>query len=141
MKHQNTVALMSRIVEKAHRFIIEELETRGIQGLVTSHGAILSFLFHQNDTTMKELADKVHRSKPTVTVLVDKLVTLGYVLKEKSDSDSRVSYIRLTPKGRAFQKDFDDISQALNARVLKGISEKEIEDCGILLEKMLHNLL
>jgi DNA-binding MarR family transcriptional regulator len=140
MKHQNTVALMSRISEKAHRFIVQELEARGIQGLVPSHGGILSFLFHHDDITMKELADKVHRSKPTVTVLVDKLVALGYVLKEKSDSDSRVSYIRLTSKGRAFQKDFDEISQALNAHVSKGISEQEMKSCGRVLEKILHNL-
>lgn len=47
---------------------------------------------------MKELAEKIFRKKPTVTVLVDKLVTLGYVIKEKSKADSRVTFIKLTEK-------------------------------------------
>jgi DNA-binding Lrp family transcriptional regulator len=66
---------------------------------------------------MKDLADKIHRTKPTVTVLVDKLVELGYVTKEKSYEDSRVTYISLTEKGAALKPVFTEISDTLNALV------------------------
>lgn len=140
MKPRITIARISKIADKAHRFIIQELEKRGIYGIVPSHGGILSFLYSHDDITMKELAEKIHRSKPTVTVLVDKLVALGYVLKEKSDTDSRVTYIRLTEQGKAFQKDFQEISQNLNERVFQGISEVEMNMVDPILEKIMHNL-
>lgn len=140
MKPRITIARISRISDKAHRFIIQELEKRGIYGIVPSHGGILSFLYIHENITMKELAEKIHRSKPTVTVLVDKLVALGYVLKEKSDADSRVTYIRLTEQGKSFQKDFQEISQSLNERVFQGISETEINMVDPILEKIMHNL-
>lgn len=141
MKPRNTIALMSKITDKAHRFIIQELEKKGIYGMVPSHGGILAFLFIQKNITMKELAEKIHRSKPTVTVLVDKLVSLGYVIKEKSDTDSRVTYIRLTEKGIAFQTDFQEISQSLNTKVFRGISKEQIAMVDPILEKIIHNLL
>ena len=140
MKPRITIARISKIADKAHRFIIQELEKRGIYGIVPSHGGILSFLYSHDDITMKELAEKIHRSKPTVTVLVDKLVALGYVLKEKSDTDSRVTYIRLTEQGKAFQKDFQEISQNLNEKVFQGISEAEMNMVDPILEKIMHNL-
>lgn len=140
MKPRITIARISRISDKAHRFIIQELEKRGIYGIVPSHGGILSFLYSHENMTMKELAEKIHRSKPTVTVLVDKLVALGYVLKEKSDADSRVTYIRLTEQGKAFQKDFQEISQSLNEKIFQGISETEMNVVDPILEKIMHNL-
>ena len=140
MKPRITIARISKIADKAHRFIIQELEKRDIYGIVPSHGGILSFLYSHDDITMKELAEKIHRSKPTVTVLVDKLVALGYVLKEKSDTDSRVTYIRLTEQGKAFQKDFQEISQNLNDKVFQGISEAEMNMVDPILEKIMHNL-
>lgn len=140
MKPRITIARISKIADKAHRFIIQELEKRGIYGIVPSHGGILSFLYSHDDITMKELAEKIHRSKPTVTVLVDKLVALGYVLKEKSDTDSRVTYIRLTEQGKAFQKDFQEISQNLNDKVFQGILEAEMNMVDPILEKIMHNL-
>lgn len=141
MKPRITIARISRISDKANRFIIQELEKRGIYGIVPSHGGILSFLYSHENITMKELAEKIHRSKPTVTVLVDKLVALGYVLKEKSDADSRVTYIRLTEQSKAFQKDFQEISQCLSHKVFQGVSEEQMNMVDPILEKIMHNLM
>lgn len=127
MKKKNVIALASRITEKAHRLIIRELEARGIYGIVPSHGGILVQLFTGEKYTMKELAEKIHRTKPTVTVLVDKLAVLGYVKKEKSREDSRVTFIRLTEKGLALKPSFIEISERVNAIVYKDLSEEETE--------------
>ncbi len=140
MKLRKTVAMISRISDKTNRFIIKELEKKGIRGIVPSHGGILMVLFSYKQITMKELAQKIHRSKPTVTILVDKLTKFGYVYKQKSDTDSRVTYITLSEKGRAFQKDFEAISQSLNNKVFQGLSEEEIDTVEPILEKILKNL-
>ena len=69
---------------------------------------------------MKELAEKIHRTKPTVTVLIDKLVDLGYVVKEKSTEDCRVTFVGLTEKGLGLKPGFREISERLMAVVYKG---------------------
>lgn len=127
MRRGNAVALISQIREKANRFIVRELEARGIHGIVPSHGDIFSVLFRTKRSTMTELAIAIHRTKPTVTVLVEKLVDLGYLLKEKSDTDNRVTYIRLTQAGEELKPHFKEISAVLNGMVYRGLSKEEAE--------------
>lgn len=141
MKKNNAVALTSRISECAHRFIVKELEKEGICGIVPSHGGILYMLFRGEKYTMKDLADKIHRTKPTVTVLVNKLEEYGYVAREKCTEDNRVTYIALTDKGRELEPIFHEISQRLNDKVYHGLTETEAEQLEGLLEKVNKNLM
>jgi len=140
MKQGNIISLISRITEKAHKLIVRELEAHGIDGIVPSHGDILVHLLTGEKYTMKDLAEKIHRTKPTVTVLVDKLVDLGYVTKEKSHEDSRVTFITLTEKGLALQPSFTAISKHLNDVVYKDLSDEQAEYIEEMLEKINRNL-
>ncbi len=137
---KNVVALVSRITEKAHKLIVRELEARGVDGIVPSHGGILGNLFTGERYTMKDLAEKIHRTKPTVTVLIDKLVGLGYVTKEKSREDSRVTFIRLTEKGLELKPIFIEVSERMNTIVYKDLSEEEANYLEATLEKIKRNL-
>lgn len=140
MRRNNAIALSSRITEKAHKLIVQELECHGIHGIVPSHGGILSLLFSGEKFTMKDLAEKIHRTKPTVTVLVDKLVQLDYVTKVKSSNDSRVTYIALTEKGVSLKPVFAEISDKLNSIVYEDVSEADAEYLEKLLGKINRNL-
>ncbi|MFZ5645686.1 MAG: MarR family winged helix-turn-helix transcriptional regulator [Bacillota bacterium] len=136
MKQGNALALISRIREKANKYIVRELESHGVKGIVPSHGDILVILFQGEKYTMKELADKIHRTKPTVTVLIEKLVDYGFVQKEKSYTDSRATYIKLTKKGIELKPIFDDISEKLNTILYGDLSDEETE----VIEKILHKV-
>lgn len=139
MKDNNIIALASRLTEKAHKLIIRELEARGIEGIVPSHGGILVQLFTGETYTMKELAEKIHRTKPTVTVLVDKLVSLGYVTKEKCSEDSRNTWIRLTKSGEELRPSFIEISAVVNSIVYQDMTEEEAEHIEGGLKKIISN--
>jgi DNA-binding MarR family transcriptional regulator len=136
MKTGNELALISRIRKKANRVVVRELESRGIKGIVPSHGDILVSLFHGEKWTMKELADRINRTKPTVTVLIGKLVAYGFVEREKSDTDSRVTYVKLTRKGVELKPFFDDISESINAALYGGLADGEAEVFEALLNKV-----
>lgn len=86
---------------------------------------------------MKDIAYKIHRTKPTVTVLVDKLEKLGFVKREKSNTDNRITYIIPTQKAEEFRPAFEKISEDLNNLLYKNLSEEEAEILDRLLEKML----
>lgn len=131
------LSLVSKIHEKGNRFIIEELKNNGAEGLVPSHGDILVCLYKNSKMTMKDIANCIHRTKPTVTVLVDKLEKLGYLKREVSNEDSRCTYIVLTQKGEDFQTTFEKISKNLNEMLNKNLSPEESE----LMEKLLRKVL
>jgi len=133
---RNLLALVSKIHDKGNRFIIEELKKYGADGLVPSHGDILVCLYEQDKMTMKDIADKIHRTRPTVTVLVDKLEKLGYIKREISQEDSRYTYIVLTKKGQDFKPIFEKISENLNNMLYKNLSEEESDILENLLQKI-----
>jgi DNA-binding MarR family transcriptional regulator len=72
--------------------------------------------------------------------LVNKLVALGLVKKEESEEDARVSYVRLTDKGRGFQDVFYNISLHLVARLFQGFSDNEQKQLENLLGRVLENM-
>lgn len=130
------LSLISKIHEKGNRFIIDELKNNGAEGLVPSHGDILVCLYKNGKMTMKDIADCIHRTKPTVTVLVDKLEKLGYLKREASDKDCRYTNIVLTQKGEDFKPTFEKISKDLNEMLLKNLSESEALQLEELLRKV-----
>ncbi len=131
------LSLVSKIHEKGNRFIIEKLKNNGAEGLAPSHGDILVCLYKNGKMTMKDIANCIHRTKPTVTVLVDKLEKLGYLKREASVEDSRSTNIVLTQKGEDFKVIFEKISKELNKMLYKNLSPEESE----LLEKLLKKIL
>lgn len=131
------LSLVSKIHEKGNRFIIEELKNNGAKGLVPSHGDILVCLYKNGKMTMKDIANSIHRTKPTVTVLVNKLEKLGYIKREASDEDNRSTNIVLTQKGEDFKVIFEKISNELNKMLYKNLSPEESE----LIEKLLRKVL
>jgi DNA-binding MarR family transcriptional regulator len=86
-----------------------------------------------------EISAKIGRSKSTVTELINKLESSGYVTKINCRDDGRCVYVKLTDKGKAIQKDFEAISKKLMDRAYKGFSEEEKERLVKGLEKMRNN--
>jgi DNA-binding MarR family transcriptional regulator len=139
-KKNGVIALIGNLREGYNRFLEKELKARGIEGIVGSHGSILAGLYH-NDGRMKvlELAKTIGRSKSTVTELVNKLENLGYVEKSTCCIDGRCTYVMLTKKGLAVQKDFEKISKKLIETAYSGFTEEEKAAFISSLEKMRKN--
>ena len=139
VKPEGVVALIAQIREKVNRFILQELDYHGIQGLAPSHGDILATLFQETVLPMGELARMIDRDKSTVTTLVDKLIALDYVEKVKDDPDSRVTLVKLTEQGKALKPDFEEISARLLSKVYEGISAEEQQGLVALLSRIRNN--
>lgn len=132
---------IGRIREKANALIEKELQQRGLKGIVPAHGVVLSFLLRQSrPVAIKAVVENVRRVKSTVTVMIDTLVKHGYLRKLPCETDSRVTYVELTPKGRRIQKDFEEISQTLLRRLYGDMSEKDREQLVRQLDRIEANL-
>ena len=133
--------MISRIRERAYSLIGAELEKAGIRGIVPSHGSILITLYREDrPLAMKEIAERIGKTQPTVTVLVEKLIEHGFVTREKDSRDARRHFVQLTDRGREFKNTFFEISNCVNERLFAGFSNLEQELLEKLLQKMLDNL-
>lgn len=133
----NTASLTGKIRDNVNNMIIKELKYYGIEGVAPSHGDILMCLYKVDTLSVKEIAKEIHRTQPTVTVLIDKLQRLGYVRRVRSREDNRVSLISLTESGIELETIFREISSKLNKRIYGDLEESEKEQLEYLLEKVL----
>ena len=133
----NLGQLLSRAHERSRRWLADRLAEAGLEGLAPSHGDVLACLFDRGEATMHELAAFARRTKPTTTVLVDKLAALGYVERAKSGEDARSVVVRLTPAGEALRPAFRAISRRFRAFLYDGLTREESETLERLLEKSL----
>lgn len=140
MKDKYIVYFMSRTKNKMLRFIEEQLQENGLDELIPSHGNILTALYENHGKlTMKKIAEIIGKDKSTITPLVNKLVELSYITKEKSQLDKRVTYIILTNKGKQMQEKFSNISNEVYRTAYKGFSAEEKEVFLELLKKLNNN--
>lgn len=140
-KYKNySISYISTTRKKYQNFLEKELKEHDIQNIVPSHGSILSVLYQNNGKlTMKEIAKLIRRDKSTVTSLCNKLVSFGYIKKEKCEKDKRVTYISLTQKGIEIRPKFEEISKKLIDTAYKGFTKEEEEMFFYLLNKLKKN--
>lgn len=140
MPKYNAIALIARIRDHINKQIVQELEKHNVTGIVPSHGDILMFLYREDVLSIKMLAERVHRTQPTVTVLVNKLEKLGYVERSKSAEDSRVTMIRLTEQGRQLEPVFHQVSQQINGMVYGHLTDDQADQLESLLTGIVSKL-
>lgn len=134
---RNLGHLLAVAHECADRWLVAELAAAGLKGLAPSHGDVLALLFRKGEATMHEIAAFARRTKPTTTILVDKLEALGYVARVPSTTDARSVVVRLTPEGAALRPAFDAISRRFVRFLYAGLSREEAETLERLLGKTL----
>jgi DNA-binding MarR family transcriptional regulator len=132
-KTQQIIRHIGGIHDSIHHFISGYFAECEKECLVPSHGELLTALFSGREFTMGDLAREIRKTKPTVTVLVEKLARCGYVTRERDVRDGRVSYIRLTDKGWSLKPVLEEILSSLEKRFFSGFTVQEKNN----LEKML----
>lgn len=139
MKMDNTFALIGKIYSGMGTLLVQELKKAEVDGIVSSHGAILMELFFQSELPMNVLAEKIGKMPQTVTSLVKKLVDMGYLETRKSESDRRTTMVLLTDKGRDLQPVFYSISEKLYDTQYMGMTAEEIQELRRLLMMVIEN--
>ena len=129
------ISVIAKIREEANLFIEKELRMRSIEGILPAHGPVLHFLFRQTTPVpIKNVVEDVGRVKSTVTGILKTLERYGYIQKFPDSTDSRITLVALSGKGKALQKDFHEISSKLLDTVY---SDMPIEDRSSLMTQLL----
>ncbi len=135
MKMRSILAASARLHEGANRLLVQEMAARGLGDLPASCGDILRVLFRTEGLTLAALAARIGRTKSTASVMVERLEKLGYVQKVRSPEDARAVVLSLSPAGRALESEVKAISEVVNERICRGLSEAEADALELLLER------
>jgi DNA-binding MarR family transcriptional regulator len=88
----------SLAMTKAYKPILEKL------GLTYPQYLAMLVLWESDDITVKDIATRLNLDSATVTPLLKRLETQGYIERVRGVSDERLVYIRLTKLGAALKR-------------------------------------
>lgn len=123
-------AYMGRMEEEAkEQYNFKELTLTQMHYLET-----ISALVNPNLT---ELAAAMKLTKPTITVLVDKLIEKELVRKVQSDADRRNTHLHLTERGKLINQMHEYAHRRMAEEIEKKINGEEVVQLARLLEKIM----
>ncbi|CAG4900989.1 MarR family winged helix-turn-helix transcriptional regulator [Paraburkholderia gardini] len=88
----------SLAMTKAYKPILEKL------GLTYPQYLTMLVLWESDNITVKDIASRLNLDSATVTPLLKRLETQGYIERARGVSDERLVYIRLTKAGAALKR-------------------------------------
>jgi MarR family transcriptional regulator, transcriptional regulator for hemolysin len=91
--------------------------------------------------TQQELANKLLTDKVQVVRIIDYLSVNGYVERIQNSSDRRKYELTITEKAKLIIPDIRKAFHNMGAIALNGLSEKQIEDLYMMLNRIENNLL
>lgn len=105
-------------------------------GLSFAQWRLLFLLTQEDELSAAELARAAEVTPPTVTVMLDQLVSAGIVERARSETDRRVINNRFTPEGRvAWEAKERELTEKWN-RALVGLSDEEISAAARVLGRL-----
>ena len=140
MKQQRQAGfLMAKIRQVGERLFERMLNDEGIE-ISTAQGRIMFALWKKDSVPINELAKKTQLKKSTLTSMLDRLETMGYIKRERSTKDRRIILIQRTQKDRDMESKYVELSQKITKLYYHNFTDKEIDQFENALAKLLENL-
>ena len=102
--------------------------------------SVLYHLWKQDGVSQQELGGATFRDKPSITRLVDNLEKQKLVRRVPAPDDRRMNLIFLSETAGGLRDQTMDLANQTLNEALTGVSEKEIELCKSVLQKVYDNL-
>ncbi|NUU78412.1 MarR family winged helix-turn-helix transcriptional regulator [Paenibacillus xylanilyticus] len=137
-QNERLLAQLSELVKlqryKVHEKLVNHPE------LYPGQPPLLFQLDREDGQTQKSLAEQLRRAPATVTVMLKRMETAGYVRREADPNDLRSLRVYLTDQGRAALKDLREAFQALELQAQEGFTPEETQLMSALAQRMIQNL-
>ncbi len=105
-------------------------------GLTGPQLTVIKLLETFGDLSLSSLSERIRAQNSTVTGIIDRMEREGLVSRERSTSDRRVVYIRLTPKGSDLAKSIAVEPMEIMRGVLGALNREDSRDLLRILGKL-----
>ena len=117
---------VSTSIKKANRLLIKKANQLLKEHNIThAYASFLLELYRQDGLTQAELHKRIGIEQPTAVRTLDRMERDGFIHREQKLEDRRAVRIKLTDKGKGYQKILQDCVQELNELALRGIDKQE----------------
>jgi DNA-binding MarR family transcriptional regulator len=109
---------------------------RVAEGLSHPHIMVMRMLEDHERQSVSAIGDRQFISRPQMTHIVDKLVSLGMVERTIDEDDRRVINLVLTDTGRRIMRQCDAVIGQSIKQSLSALEDKDIEEMSAALSKL-----
>lgn len=118
---------VAMLIKEINSLVTHNIESGLLDsGLTHQQIMVIKLIAHKNEITISELCEEMALTKGTVSGIVSRLETAGYVEKLKNDGDKRATYVVFSDKGKEFAKDYRDIMNNSFKHVFRNFNKKEM---------------
>lgn len=132
--------LIAKIHQVSGRIFADKLKEHQIDEINPSQGRILFALWQKDGIPIQELGERTSLEKSTLTSMLDRLESIGYLRRVPSPDDRRKILIFLTEKNKTMKERYEKVSNEMVELFYGGFSEDEIQHFEEDLRKILANL-
>lgn len=98
-------------VVRAYRPLLDDLD------LTYSQYLVMMVLWEQDGASVKDVGSRLHLDSGTLTPLLKRLETKGYVVRGRSETDERVRVLNLTQSGQALKQTAQTVPNAMKCKI------------------------
>ncbi|MFI5275611.1 MAG: MarR family winged helix-turn-helix transcriptional regulator [Candidatus Saccharimonadales bacterium] len=129
-----TYAVVQRMMHTCLQRAFDEL------GVAPSQLQLLHLIKHNQPVSLKTVAAELRLTPGAITQQVESVVKAGYVNRNESSEDRRITVASLTPSGSAILKRLERMKQELLTKVVADLNDEELEVFLRVQQKMLVHL-
>ena len=125
------------VLSRAHK-AINETTNQFIQqqGVNPTEFGVLELLYHKGSQTLQQIGQKILLASGSITYVVDKLESRGYLVRTACAKDRRVTYAEISDEGRAFMEKVFPIHEQRMHELMSVLTSEEKEVAIELLKKL-----
>lgn len=129
---------LAYLLAQANREISRQLGERLRQeGVPIEQWRILTILANGKGHSMGELAEAVLLNHPTLTKMIDRMVSDALVYRTQDPKDRRRVLLYLSDRGKALAKQLEPLAQSHEARIIQRYGDKSTNELKRLLGSLI----
>lgn len=120
--------------------ILQQNLNKGGYNITSEQWVVLTCLFDQDGRTPTEICEATLKDKPSITRILRNMEKGKLIICMNNPEDGRSKRVFLTKKIKNVERQLLDIATETERQCIKGVSESEIGQCKVVLDKIMKNL-
>ena len=136
----NLAELFEILSQKMEEHESKVIEMSSFRNLSMKQIHYLDVISHMENPTLGELAIRLELSKPSITAIIDRFESDGFIVKNQNDNDRRIQHIELSEKGKQISNLHDEIHRGFAEYFKQNLDNAEIYQLTAIISKVIEKL-
>lgn len=124
-------------IMRASNLLVDDLKkTLKNYPINTTEFSVMEFLYSKGEKSIQEIRDRILLASGSATYVVDNLEKKGYVNRIVNETDKRVTYIKLTRKGKDLINDIFPMHKKNTKKIFNDLTNGELITLKEILKKI-----